>query len=241
MYVYLLGILYMILFTYTFIPEYKCLVLFTDLYLSVYSYVHFQDIIPDLQTSAEERQLVLKPLHVVVGFLSKDVCPKGSLTRKQKFCWGVLATLCEQIQPKENCFHWAEVFTAIIEKMGEIYGQYCHSKHGTKECTLEKQLKPDIRECPPEVQVYYLWIQKIHMILFSWQSMFLHQTVNFDDMINYAINNTAIYVAAKAVCATQLIVDDQHISDLKTTYLQDFEELNFLLLKYVPEIPRAKW
>ena len=219
------------------------MLLSTDL-ICVCILLHSQDIIPHLQTSAKERQLLLKHLHTVINVLSKKVCPKGSLTRKQRFCWGVLTTLCEQIQPNENCFDWAEVFTAIIEKMGEIYGQYClrwHSKHGTKECTLEKQLKPDICECPPVVQVYYLWIQKIHMILSSWHSKFLLQTVNFDDMINYAISYNSIYKVAKAVCATQMIVDDQDISKLKTTYLQDFEELNFLLLKYVPEIPRAKW
>ena len=79
------------------------------------------------------------------------------------------------------------------------------------------------------------------MILFSWHSKFLHQTVNFDDMINYAVNSGPIYMVAKAVCATQMIVHDEHISKLKENYLQDFEELNFLLLKYVPEVPRAKW
>ena len=224
--------------------QYRCLVLSTD-HIFVCILLNSQDIIPHLQTSAQGRQLALKHLNPVISVLCKKVCPEGNLTRKGRFCWGVLSTLCEQIQPEENCFDWAEDFTAIIDKMGEIYVQYCLrwcSKHGTKECTLEKQLKPDICNCPPEVQVYYLWIQKIHIILSNWHSKFmLSQTVNYDDMINYASCNRIIYKIAKAVCATQIIVDDQDIFKLKTTYLEHFEELNFLLLKYVPEVPRAKW
>lgn len=206
--------------------------------------VHSQDIIPHLQTSDEEMQLVLKHLPAVISVLSKKVCPQDSLTRKQRFCWGVLTTLCEQIQPKEEIFIWTEVSTAIIEKMGEIYTLYCQkwcSKHGTKECTLELKLNPDICECPSEVQKYYLWVQKIHKIFSSWHTKFLFQRVNYGDMIDYAASYTSIYKVAKAVCATQMVVGDQYISRLKTNYMQDFEELNLLLLKYVPEVPRAKW
>ena len=206
--------------------------------------VYSQDIIPHLQTSTKDRQLVLKHLPAVITVLSKKVCPQDSLTRKQRFCWGVLTTLCEQIQPKEGSFAWAEVSTAIIEKMGEIYTLYCQkwcSKHGTKECTLELELNPDICECPSEVRKYYLWVQKIHKIFSNWHTKFLFQSVNYDDMIDYAASNTSIYNVAKAVCAPQMVVDDQYIERLKTNYLQDFEELNLLLLKYVPEVPRAKW
>ena len=86
----------------------------------------------------EEEQLLLKRLNSVVCNIlkNKNTYPPGSLTGKERFCWGIIATLCEQIQPKEGSYEWAESYTAIIEKIGEIYGQFCqrqHIEHGTKE------------------------------------------------------------------------------------------------------------
>ena len=194
----------------------------------------------------EEEQLVLRHLNTVVCNVlkSKNYCPPGSLTRKERFCWGIVATLCDQIQPKEGSYEWAESYTAIIEKIGEIYGQYCqrqHIEHGTKESIVAEQFKPDICKCPPEVQKYYSWVQQIHTFLGNWRMKFLQLTVNYDDMIDYTNRHLSICKIAKAVCATQLIVDDQDIAKMQTTYLQHLEELNLLLLKYVPEVPRAKW
>ena len=194
----------------------------------------------------EEEQLLLKRLNSVVCNIlkNKNTYPPGSLTGKERFCWGIIATLCEQIQPKEGSYEWAESYTAIIEKIGEIYGQFCqrqHIEHGTKESIVAEHFKPDICKCPPEVQKYYLWVQQIQAILKSWQMKFLHLTVNYDDMVDYTYRFSSIYKIAKAVCATWLIIDDRHIEELQTTYLQHLEELNLLLLKYVPEVPRAKW
>ena len=194
----------------------------------------------------EEEQLILKHLNMVVCNIlkNKSNCPPGSLTRKERFCWGIVATLCEQIQPNEQSYEWTESHTAIIEKIGEIYGQYCqrqHIEHGTKESIVAEQFKPDICNCPPEVQKYYLWVQQIQGILKSWQTKFLLLTVNYDDMIDCTYKHLSICKIAKAVCATQLIVGDEDIAKMKTTYLKHLEELNLLLLKYVPEVPRAKW
>ena len=102
-------------------------------------------------------------------------------------------------------------------------------------------MKPDICTCPPEVQKYYLWIQQIHAIFFKWQAKFMQQAVNFNEITKYATSHNSICKVAEAVCALSLVIDDKYTREFKATYLQEFEELNILLLKYVPEVPRAKW
>ena len=172
----------------------------------------------------EEKQLVLKHLNTVVCNIlkSKNTYPPGSLTRKERFCWGIVATLCDQIQPKEGSYEWAESYTAIIEKIGEIYSQFSqrqHIEHGTKESIVAEHFKPDICKCPPEVKKYYSWVQQIYTFLCNWHVKFLQLTVNYDDMIDYTYRLSSICKIAKAVCATQLIIDEQHIAKMQTSYV----------------------
>jgi len=203
----------------------------------------FQDITPCLQT-AELEKPALKLLTTIITVLSKNVYPNVGLTRKERFCWGVVATFCERIQPKHNSFQWAELHANVIEKMGEIYGLYCQRqnfKRDSEQCILQEEWNLEAHKWPPEVRKYYEWIQQIHVIFSNWHDKLMHQTINHDGMINYSSNHSSICKVAKAVCAMSKVVENDYIARMKKTYLTDFEELNFLLLRYVPEIPRAKW
>ena len=166
------------------------------------------------------------------------------MTRKERFCWGVVATFCERIQPRGDSFQWAESHANIIEKMGEIYALYCQRrnfKRDSEQCILREELKVEIRQCPPEAKKYYVWVQKIHSIFSNWHDKLLHQTINHDGMIDYISSHSSICKVAKAVCATSIIVEEVYVAKMEKTYLLDFEALNVLLLRYVPEVPRAKW
>ena len=180
----------------------------------------------------------LKLLNTVINVLSKNVCPQDNLTRKERFCWGIIVTFCEQIKPQQNSFKWAESFTAVIEKMGEIYGHYCQ-KRSIKHVSV--QMRPEIYRCPPDVVKYYEWIQQIHNFFSNWHTKFMLQEVNHDDMVDYLGCHSSLCKVAKAVCAKGMIIEHQHISELRTNYLKDFEQLNLLLLRYVHEVPRVKW
>ena len=200
-------------------------------------YFVFQDITPQLYSSAVEKT-ALKLLNTVINVLSKNVCPQDHLPRKERFCWGVIGTFCEQLKPQEDSFQWAKLFTAIIEKMGEIYGHYCQKrnmKHGFV------QIRPDISRCPPVVVKYYQWVQQIHNFFSHWYTKSELEEINHDDMVDYHDSHSSLCKVAKAVCVTGKIVEDQLISELRTNYLKNFEQLNLLLLRYVHEVPRVKW
>ena len=201
----------------------------------------FQEITPHLQKPNVEKSAV-KLLSTVINILSKNVCPINP-TKKERFCWGVVATFCERIQPMQDSFQWAESHANVIEKLGEIYGLYCQRqnfKHES-ECILQDELRPDICRCPPEARKYYVWIQQIHNIFSDWNHKLLLLATNHDDMLNLACSHSSICKVAKAICAMSKIIPVEHIATMKNTYLQNFEELNLLLLRYVPEVPRAKW
>ena len=203
----------------------------------------FQEITPHLQTQSVEKPAV-KLLSTVINVLSKNVCPQGNPTRKERFCWGVVTTFCERIQPKQDSFQWAELHANVIEKMGEIYGLYCQRrnfKRESEQCILQDKLRPDICRCSPEARKYYVWIQQIHKIFSNWYFKLMHQTINHDDLINLENSHSSVCKVARAVCAMFTILPDENIKKMKKTYQQDFEELNVLLLRYVPEVPRAKW
>ena len=200
-------------------------------------YFIFQDITPHLYSSAVEKT-ALRLLNTVINVLSKNVCPQDHLPRKERFCWGIIVTFCEQLKPQQDSFQWAESFTAIIEKMGEIYGHYCQRrsiKHGSV------QMRRDISRCPPVVVKYYEWIQQIHTFFSDWYTKFMLQEINHDDMVDYQGSHSSLCKVAKAVCEKGRILEDQHISELRTNYLKNFELLNLLLLRYVHEVPRVKW
>ena len=180
----------------------------------------------------------LKLLNTVISVLSKNVCPRDNLTRKERFCWGIIVTFSEQIEPQQDKFQWADSFTAVIEKMGEIYGHYCQKrsiKHGSV------QMRPEIYRCPPDVVKYYEWVQQIHKFFSHWNTKFMLREINHDDMVDYHCSHSSLFKVAKAVCATGMIVKYENITELRTNYLKDFEQLNLLLLRYVHEVPRVKW
>ena len=204
----------------------------------------FQEITPHLQTVGVEKP-ALKLLSTVINVLSKNVWPQvNPPTRKEKFCWGVVNTFCERIQPRQDSFHWAESFEIVIEKMGEIYGLYCQKRNMKREsehCILQEKLRSDICRSAPESRRYYMWVQQIHKVFSNWYSKIMQNAINHDDMLDLAKSHSSICKVAKAVCAMSKIVPDEYIAKMKKTYLEDFEKLNVLLLRYVPEVPRAKW
>ena len=191
-----------------------------------------------------ETKPALKLLSTVIKVLSKNVCPQDNLTRKERFCWGVVAAFCEQLHPQQDSFQWAVSYTAVIEKMGEIYSIYCQRRHprqGSQQCNLQEEMRPDVHMCPSDVVKYYEWVQQIHKFFSGWQEKFMLQVINHDDMVDYQSSHSSLCKVAKAVCVTGMIIEDKYISELRTSYLQNFEQLNCLLLRYVPEVPRVKW
>ena len=69
----------------------------------------------------------------MVTSLSQDLSWLQTLTTRQSFYWGIIATCCEKIPITEKHFDWVYLYESAIRNLGLIYNSYCK----------EKELRPD--------------------------------------------------------------------------------------------------
>ena len=74
-----------------------------------------------------------------------------------------------------------------------------------------------------------------------WQRNVKEKELNFDDIMLYAGYQSGLEELGHALCATSTVIDPHSIQEYKMSFLQNFEMLNILLLKYIPGKPEAKW
>lgn len=74
-----------------------------------------------------------------------------------------------------------------------------------------------------------------------WRDRFLQMRVNYDDVLLYASTQTWLNNLGVTVCATSAVIDSSDIQRIKNMILQNYEQLNILLIKYIPGHPDARW
>jgi hypothetical protein len=162
---------------------------------------------------------------------------------KQNFCLEFMCACCARIPLTDMEFDWIKEYIGIIEKLGEVFCFYLSSRHLVrKQTTLCDFLPEDVEESPSKsVLRYFHWIQRVHKILSFWKSKLDNQSADYDYMHGYLQNYRHIHKLAKAVGGTSLVLSPQKVSQVQDSFLQDFELLNQLLLKYISDEPKAGW
>jgi len=147
---------------------------------------------------------------------------------------------CTKIQISST-FDWVEIYPSIIEQFGAIYSKQYYAKMRDKQI-LQDELPQCISESSSySVKKYFSWIQKIHHVLSSWETKLSKNDANYDEIHLYTQKRQCIQSIAQHVSATSLVISAENLTVLKNTFLKKFDELNFLLLKYVPEDPKLGW
>ncbi len=75
----------------------------------------------------------------------------------------------------------------------------------------------------------------------TWRDKFLQLKVNYDDVLLYASTQAWLNNLGLTVCATSAVIDSTGIQKVKNMILQNFEQLNILLIRYIPGQPDARW
>ena len=88
---------------------------------------------------------------------------------------------------------------------------------------------------------YIDWVRRVQAVLLEWKQKFTEQQINYDEILTYANQQSYISTFGGIVCASSVIVDPQEVLSMKNMFLNAFEHLNALLIKYIPEQPEAKW
>ena len=74
-----------------------------------------------------------------------------------------------------------------------------------------------------------------------WKKKFTQKKVTFDQILQYAKHFSYINRVAASLSVEFMVVDTADVSALQTKFLQDYELLNILILRYVPGHPEAGW
>ena len=78
-------------------------------------------------------------------------------------------------------------------------------------------------------------------MLSHWNSKLETETANYDEIFWYCQNQHQIHSLAQAVSADSAVVTADKLSHLHSTFLQNFEQLNMLLLRYISTDPKGGW
>ena len=84
-------------------------------------------------------------------------------------------------------------------------------------------------------------MSKIHTCLQSWSDKFLYQKISYDEICLYSSIHEYVSAVGESLCASTLVKGKGHVQGFEVSFLDEFERLNMLLLRYIPGRPGAKW
>ena len=85
---------------------------------------------------------------------------------------------------------------------------------------------------------YFEWVAGIQRVLQSWKEKICGHNISYDEVFWYATNHYRLVPLANAFRAGSLVISLEDVQDVKNFFLRDFELLNTLLLRYIPD---GKW
>lgn len=157
---------------------------------------------------------------------------------RQTFCLDFVNSCCSRIQVVSGTLGWVEKYWYLIQQLGDIY----YSCSGAKKMSLLVELPQHILDSPSNsVKQYFSWIQKIHNEFLLWNTKLDSNLANYDEIYAYTQNQHYIGGILQHVSAAGLVISAENLMDLNKTFLEKFEELNILLLKYVPGDYKHGW
>ena len=118
-----------------------------------------REVVPEREVLQKEK-LTASPLcnvlHEIVITLYKDLSWLQSLTTKQNFYWGIIASCCEKIPIAKQQFEWVQLYEYVISCVGMIYNMYCKCEQLEEgKCLLSADGFPqEITLLPSDIRKY---------------------------------------------------------------------------------------
>ena len=88
---------------------------------------------------------------------------------------------------------------------------------------------------------YFGWVHKVQAVLMKWNYKFKKEKIDYNEILTYIDQQPRLEHIGKTLCASSIIVDRQNAETIKKKFLSTFEELNVLLIKYIPGKPDSNW
>lgn len=71
-------------------------------------------------------------LQTAVNTLCKNLSWARSLSTKQKFCWGLVASCCSKINIGKDSLDWVHSYDKVLRQVGYIFNVYCTGRKLTE-------------------------------------------------------------------------------------------------------------
>ena len=170
--------------------------------------------------------------HVIeecVNAASNSLTALSQLSDVDKFYWHFIASCCNHVHPNPENLSKLNKHLSAVEKLSVIFHKYCANK-GKKSIIYE--VPEEIAHIlNADVKSYFEWIIEMQKFMINWQSKFMDENFNYDDIFIYADNMQDINAFAKSVCAEHLVYSADEISKLKEDYSAIYADLCSLLVK----------
>ena len=88
---------------------------------------------------------------------------------------------------------------------------------------------------------YFEWVRQVQIVVVTWQRKVQEKELNYDDILLYALFQNGMEPIGLAIGAISTVIEPHVISEQKNNFLQLFEQLNVLLLRYIPGKPEVNW
>ena len=95
--------------------------------------------------------------------------------------------------------------------------------------------------CLKDPQLVELCQRRVQAVLLEWKRKFMEEHTNYDEILNYTRQQTQLENLAQTICASFATEDTQDTLTVNNMFQNAFDQLNNLLIKYIPGQPDAKW
>ena len=107
-------------------------------------------LLQDLE-SAPAGSNFFKILQEAVNTLCRELSWTKSLTTKQKFCWGLVASCCSRLNISRDSLDWVHSYDKVLRQVGYIFNVYCNGRKFTEsQCIIMEKLPDEIANHPSE-------------------------------------------------------------------------------------------
>lgn len=86
---------------------------------------------------------------------------------------------------------------------------------------------------------YFEWVTEVQTVVQEWQKKVERKELNYCDILHYVCYQKDIKQIA--IDYMSIVIDPDVFFVQRSSFLQSFEQLNILLLRYIPGKPEAKW
>ena len=195
--------------------------------------IYIPEVAAGREIKSDANTSLYSALQIAIDHLSENISFQSP---KQKFCWGLINSCCHKIPLAEKNFKWLYSYSRLLILLGNLFTTYCKAKK--LKTVLSEECIPVVLD---EHKTFFEWVKHIQHILRSWQERVAQRSINSDDIFLYESSSTSLCALGDAFSCISLVIDEYELEQLKYIILEHFEQLNVLLLKYIPGQLDAKW